>query len=66
LIPLVARHGWLIITRDNIAENRREKDAVRQSGAKMIALNQLDAANKWGQLRGIHDALARYRAAGWR
>lgn len=50
-IPEVARLGWLIITRDSkIAENRREKQAVREHEARMVALYQADAATKWGQL----------------
>lgn len=50
-IPEVARRGWLIITRDNrIIDNRREIAAVREHGAKMAALNRLDASTKWGQL----------------
>jgi hypothetical protein len=50
-IPQVASHGWLIITRDNkIIENRLEIAAVRENGAKMVALNREDAATKWGQL----------------
>jgi len=50
-IPEVARRGWLIITRDNnIIANRREIEAVRDNGAKMVALNQQDAKNGWGQL----------------
>jgi PIN domain-containing protein len=50
-IPEVARRGWLIVTRDNkIAENRSEITAVRENNAKMAALNQRDAVDKWGQL----------------
>lgn len=50
-IPVVAARGWLIITRDSkIIENRNEINAVRESGAKMVALNQRDARTKWGQL----------------
>jgi hypothetical protein len=50
-IPEVARHGWLIVTRDSrIAENRNEIAAVREHSAKMVALNQQDAQTKWGQL----------------
>ncbi len=50
-IPEVAKRGWLIVTRDNnIIENRNEIIAVRESGAKMVALNQQDARRKWGQL----------------
>jgi PIN like domain len=50
-IPAVAARGWLIVTRDSrIAENVNEIAAVRDNGAKMVALNQHDAATKWGQL----------------
>jgi PIN like domain len=50
-IPEVARRGWLIITRDNnIIHNRAEIAAVRDNGARMVALNQQDAKTKWGQL----------------
>lgn len=50
-IPEVARHGWLIVTRDSrIAENRNEITAVRENGGRMVALNQQDARTKWGQL----------------
>ena len=50
-IPEVARRVWLIVTRDSkISENRNEITAVREHGAKMVALNQRDAATKWGQL----------------
>jgi len=43
--------GWLIVTRDSrIGENRGEMAAVRDDGAKMVALSQKDAATKWGQL----------------
>lgn len=50
-IPPVASRGWLIITRDHkIIENRNEIAAVRENGAKMVALNQQDARTKWGQL----------------
>jgi hypothetical protein len=34
-----------------IAENRNEIAAVRDNGAKMVALNQSDAATKWGSSR---------------
>jgi hypothetical protein len=50
-IPVVAARGWLIITRDSkIIENPGEIAAVRENGGKMVALNQLDAKTKWGQL----------------
>ena len=50
-IPEVAGRGWLIVTRDSmIIQNRNEITAVRESKAKMVALNQRDAQTKWGQL----------------
>jgi hypothetical protein len=43
-IPEVARRGWLIITRDSrIQEHRAEVAAVRDNGARMIALASRDA-----------------------
>ncbi|MDQ3632356.1 MAG: hypothetical protein M3417_14015 [Actinomycetota bacterium] len=43
-IPVVARLGWLIVTRDSRIQHRRaEVDAVREAGAKMIALGGDDA-----------------------
>jgi hypothetical protein len=45
-IPTVAREGWLIITRDShIQDHRAEIAAVRQNGAKMVALAGRDALN---------------------
>jgi hypothetical protein len=50
-LPVVAAEGWLIVTRDhNIRENIAERQAVRESGAKMVALAGEDARTKWGQL----------------
>ena len=50
-IPEVARRGWLIITRDsNIQGHRAEIDAVRESGAKMVALAGRDSIGTWAQL----------------
>lgn len=50
-LPLVAEHGWLVISRDhNIRENPAERRAVLESGAKMVALAGKDAGNKWHQL----------------
>ena len=50
-IPQVAARGWLIITRDSmIIQNRNEIATVRETKAKMVALNQRDAQTKWGQL----------------
>jgi hypothetical protein len=50
-IPTVAARGWLIVTRDRrIQEHRAELDAVRDSGARMIALSGEDARTTFGQL----------------
>jgi hypothetical protein len=50
-IPKAAALGWLIISRDhNIRENPAERQAVRESGARMVALSGADAVNKWLQL----------------
>jgi hypothetical protein len=50
-IPQVAALGWLIVTRDtNIANNRAEIAAVRESGARMICLAGSEAIGTWAQL----------------
>lgn len=50
-IPEVARQGWLIITRDSaIQERRAEINAVRDSGARMVALVGKHAGSTWDQL----------------
>jgi hypothetical protein len=50
-IPEVAERGWLIVTRDRrIQEHRAEIDAVKEYGAKMVALTGPDARNTWLQL----------------
>jgi len=50
-IPQVAPFGWLILTRDSgIQQHRAEVDAVRTSGARMVALAGENAANTWDQL----------------
>jgi hypothetical protein len=50
-IPEVASRGWLIITRDsNIGVNRAEIAAVRDSGARMVALAGKEATGTWQQL----------------
>jgi hypothetical protein len=62
-IPDVAGQGWLIITRDSrIQDHRAEISAVREHGAKMVALTGKDARSTWQQLevfmrqwRGIED-----------
>ena len=46
-----AKHGWLIITRDTkIQERTAEINAVRESGARMVALVGRDAKTAWDQL----------------
>jgi PIN domain-containing protein len=53
-IPEVARRGWLIITRDrHIQAHRLEIQAVREHGAKMIALNGTDARSIFAQLEVV-------------
>jgi hypothetical protein len=62
-IPDVAKRGWLVITRDSrIQDHRAEVSAVREHGAKMVALTGKDARSTWQQLevfmrqsRGIED-----------
>lgn len=50
-IPEVAERGWLIVTRDSrIQEHRAELAAVREYGAKMVALTGSDATGTWRQL----------------
>jgi PIN domain-containing protein len=50
-IAETARNGWLIITRDGaIQDNRREIEAVRANGARMIALAGADATDTFHQL----------------
>jgi hypothetical protein len=50
-IPVVTRQNWLIITRDtNISLNRREIDAVREAGARMVTLAGAEARGTWEQL----------------
>lgn len=50
-IPTTARHGWLVITRDSAIQSRRsEINAVRDSGARLVALAGKDARGTWEQL----------------
>ena len=50
-IPETAKHGWLIITRDSkIQERTAEINAVRESGARMVAFVGKDAETSWDQL----------------
>ncbi len=51
-VPRVASLGWLALTRDlSIRENPRERQSVRDSGARMVGLSGADAGNKWSQLQ---------------
>jgi uncharacterized protein with PIN domain len=53
-IPQVAGRGWLIITRDrHIQEHRLEIAAVREHGARMVALTAADAGSVFGQLEVV-------------
>lgn len=59
-IPEVARRQWLIVTRDrNIAVNRAEIAAVRDNGARMVALAGAEAIGTWAQLEVL---LCQWRA----
>ena len=50
-IPQVAGWGWLIITRDrHIQGHRAEIGAVREHGARMVALSGADATDNFAQL----------------
>ena len=50
-IPVVAEAGWLIVTRDRNIQNRpAELAAVRDNGAKLVALSPADATTTWSQL----------------
>lgn len=50
-IPVAAKEGWLIITRDrHIQHHRAEILAVKEHGAKMVALASREALNRWQQL----------------
>jgi hypothetical protein len=50
-IPQVTNRGWLVITRDaNIADNRAEIQAVREAGARLVALAGPEAIGTWAQL----------------
>jgi hypothetical protein len=50
-IPIVAKAGWLIVTRDSrIRDHPAEIAAVRDHDAKMVALSGREAFNTWSQL----------------
>ncbi len=56
----MAEAGWLIVTRDSRIQDRRaEISAVRDAGAKMIALGGQDARGTWQQLEVL---LTQWRA----
>ena len=53
-IPETARQGWLFITRDSgIQHHPAEIEAVRSSGARMIALAGNEAKSTWQQLEVV-------------
>jgi len=59
-IPIVAGAGWLIITRDSrIQDHRAEVAAVKDHGAKMVALAGKEALGRWQQLEVL---LCQWRA----
>jgi hypothetical protein len=63
-IPEAGRLGWLIITRDRrIQEHRAEVAAVRDNGARMIALTGRDAGGTWAQLEVFFTQWRRIEAA---
>ncbi len=50
-IPVAARAGWVIVTRDRRIQDRpAELAAVRDFGAKMVNLASADAGTTWAQL----------------
>lgn len=53
-IPLVARAGWVVITRDRHIQHRpAEREALVTAGAKMVRLDAGHGLNKWQQLEII-------------
>jgi hypothetical protein len=53
-IPEVARRGWLIVTRDrHVQEHRLEIAAVRDNGARMVALTGEEARSVFDQLEVV-------------
>jgi hypothetical protein len=58
---VVAERQWLIITRDSrIRDHRAEIAAVREHGAKMVALTGKDARNTWQQLEVVMSQWRRF------
>ena len=59
-LPAVARHGWLIVTRDSrIQDHRAEIEAVRSNDARMVTLAGKEAVGTWSQLEVL---LCQWRA----
>ncbi|PSK90182.1 hypothetical protein CLV63_12311 [Murinocardiopsis flavida] len=53
-IPEVTSRGWLIVTRDSMIQNHtREVNAVREHGARMVALSGVEAVGTFAQLELI-------------
>ena len=53
-IPRVTEHGWLIVTRDrHIRVRPREIAAVRDYGARLVALTGPDATSTFNQLEVV-------------
>lgn len=50
-IPIVARHSWLIITRDRHIQSRpAQLAAIRSNAGRMVVLSSPDARGVWEQL----------------
>lgn len=53
-IPAVTQQGLLIVTRDTaIQSHRAEIAAVRENGARMVAMTGADAIDNWHQLETL-------------
>lgn len=62
-IPEVARRGWLIVTRDSHIQDRpAELAAVRDHGARMVALAGKEATSTWTQLEVLMSQWRRIEA----
>ena len=60
-IPAVAAQGWLIVTRDaRIAQHRAEVAAVRDCGARLVALSGREATGTWAQLEIVMSQWRRF------
>lgn len=63
-IPIVARQGWVILTRDGRIQSRlRELQAVHDHGAKLVTLAGKEAIFPWDQLRLVFHHWERIEAA---